>query len=400
MFERIASLVSDLPDGAEIVGRMGRAGLARDGLDQSNLSAVPTLAKRDLATVQDPADGFGAVLPFGGLAEVARVFRSPGGTYDFAGAGPDFWGFATYVRAAGIGPDDIAVVALAYQGTPGAFMFDEGLREVGATVLPAGTMGSEALLSLFRDLRPTVFVGTPSHLLGLIRRHEEQGESWRATMRLRVALLAGERVTDEIRAFLSARDIEAWEAYGTADAGLIGYECHVHSGLHVRGDILVEICDPETGRPRPDGEPGEVVVTIPRKVYPLLRLGTGDLSAVAIGECACGRNEKRLVGILGRTDELTKVRGMFIHPRDVANLVAAVPSARRLWVEVHRIGEDDDVRIMIEPDAATEDLAAFEPVVGLFRERCGLRGRLILVDPQAAGGEGPLVRDMRSTKGR
>jgi len=395
MSDSISRFFGSLPDDAEIAERIGRAGIERGTLDRSNLARVSTLAKRDLATVQDPADGFRAVLPLGGLSEVARVFRSPGGTYDFAGAGPDFWGFASYAGAAGIGVDDIAIVALAYQGTPGAFMFDEGLRAVGATVMPTGTMGSEALLSLMQGLRPTVFVGTPSHLLGLIRRFEDSAGSWRAAMRLRVALLAGERVTDDIRAFLSERGITAWQAYGTAEAGLIGHECHVHAGLHVRPGILVEICDPATGEPCADGETGEVVVTIPRRVYPMLRLGTGDVSAVAVGECACGRKEKRLVGILGRTDELTKVRGMFIHPRDVAALTADMPSVRRLWVEVHRSGEDDDVRILIEPHTGAGGLAAFEPIVRLFKERCGLRGRLILVDLQTVGDDGPLVRDMR-----
>lgn len=394
VFERIVDLAADLPDDAEITQRMGRAGLARDRLDPSNFAAVPTLAKGSLAAVQDVADGFSAVLPFGGLSEVSRIFRSPGGTYDFAGAGPDYWGFAAYVSAAGIGPDDIAVVALAYQGTPGAFMFDEGLQSVGATVIPTGTMGSEAVLSLIQDLRPTVFVGTPSHLVGLIRRHEEAGGSWQGTMRLRVALLAGERVADDTRAFLSERGIAAWQAYGTAEAGLIGHECGTHSGLHVRSDILVEICDPATGKPRPDGEAGEVVVTIPRKVYPMLRLGTGDISAFADGKCPCGRREKRLVGILGRTDELTKVRGMFIHPRDIAALAADVPLAKRLWVEVHSDADGDDVRILVEPMIDPHESAVFEPVEQMFRQRCGLRGRVVVM-PQGTDKDGPFVRDMR-----
>ncbi|MBL8571260.1 MAG: AMP-binding protein [Phreatobacter sp.] len=395
MFERIARLASDLPDGSEITQRMGRAGLAHDGLTPSNFAAVPTLSKGKLAAVQEVADGFGPVLPFGGLAEVSRIFRSPGGTYDFAGAGPDYWGFAAYVKAAGIGPDDIAIVALAYQGTPGAFMFDEGLQSVGATVIPTGTMGSEAVLSLIQDLRPTVFVGTPSHLIGLIRRHEETGANWQGTMRLRAALLAGERLTDDVRVFLAERGVASWQAYGTAEAGLIGYECDVHSGLHVRSDILVEICDPATGQPRPDGEAGEVVVTIPRKVYPMLRLGTGDVSAFAGGECPCGRVEKRLVGILGRTDELTKVRGMFIHPRDIAVLAAEVRQAKRLWVEVHRDADGDDVRIVVEPMIDPHESGLFESVEQLFRQRCGLRGRVVVV-PQGTGKDGALVRDMRS----
>lgn len=368
----IARLIAAAPAGSELAQRAASGGLdtASGNLDEAALAQMPTLRKGDLAARQSAPGGLAALLPFGGTAAAQRIYRSPGGALDFEGQGPDYWGFAAYVRGAGIGAGDIAVVALSFQGTPGAFMFDEGLRAAGASVVPAGTMGSDDLLAIIGASAATVFVGIPSHLVTLLRKAEDSGQQ-AATQHLRHALLAGEKLTPEVRAILSERGITAWQAYGTAELGLIAAECPQHDVMHLRADLHAQICDPDSGAPVEDGKVGEVVVSLSRQLYPMVRLATGDLSAFAPGDrCACGYHGASLVGVLGRTDALTKVRGMFIHPRDVSAASESLGLADQLRVVVEHKDGADHVTLLVAPSARGTDLAVVEAA---FRKHCALR---------------------------
>lgn len=392
----IAALIAEAPADSDLRQRAAKGGFDPSGpqgamLDGAALARIPRLHKRDLAQRQQAPGGLAAMLPFGGLAAARRVYRSPGGTLDFEGEGPDFWGFGGYVRRTGIGAGDIAVVALSFQGTPGGFMFDEGLRAAGATVFPAGTMGSDDLLALMEELRATCFVGIPSHLMALLRKAEETERSLLQGV-LRHALLAGEKLTPEVRACLAKRGITAWQAYGTADLGMVASECHHHAALHLRKDVHVEICDPETGAPLALGQTGEVVVSLTRRVYPMLRLATGDLSAFALHDsCPCGHQGRSLVGILGRTDSLTKVRGMFIHPSDVAALAQSQGLEGRLRILVTGTAREDRITLLVAPGTECDP----STLEAQFRKFCALRGNAVMGESHDFAPGLALIEDRR-----
>ncbi|MDE2678837.1 MAG: AMP-binding protein [Gemmatimonadota bacterium] len=299
----------------EIRRRLARAGISpEDVRDVAGLAGIPVLAKDDLPALQaaDP--------PFGGMLAVPpgtlrRVYRSPGPINDPEGRRDDFWRMAPAVWAAGFRPDDVVLNTFSYHLTPGGMMLDSGLRAVGCAVIPGGVGNTAAQIDVARAAGATGYTGTPQFLLTLLERARETGRK----LPFRRALVTGAPLPPPLRELLQGEfGVDVYQAYGTADAGTIGHECEAKDGWHVSIEIVVEVLVPGEDRPAADGEAGQVVVTSPNEVYPLVRFGTGDLSAWNREPCRCGRTGPRLAGFLGRVGEGVKVRGMFVHPRELA----------------------------------------------------------------------------------
>ncbi len=307
------------------------------------LAAVRITRKDELIALQraDP--------PFGGFLgvpreRVARIFLSPGPLYDPQGLSPDHWRFAPALRAAGFEPGMTVHCAVSYHGTPLGWMFDGALQVIGCTVLPAGTGNTELQVQMILGTGATGFVGTPS---GLRILHEKAAELGVRELPVRRAFVAGEKLAPSLRADLEARGATVCQAYGTADLGCLAYECLERDGMHVPADAIVEIVDPRTGQPVPVGETGEVVATVNEPTYPLLRFGTGDLSALTEDPCACGRTAPRLLGIFGRVGDGVKVRGMFVYPRQVEEVLGRHVAGGRAQLVVTREGVHDTLEVLV-----------------------------------------------------
>ncbi len=332
--------------------------------------------------------------PFGGLnatpvGALARVFMSPGPIYDPEGRRPDFWRTARALFAAGFRGGELAINCFSYHLTPAGSMFETGLHHLGCAVIPGGVGQTEMQARVIADLRPTGYVGTPSFLKILL---EKADELQLDASSIRRALLSGEAFLPPVRDFLRGRGIEGYQAYGTADLGTIAYETAAREGLVADEEVLLEIVRPGTGDPVPEGEVGEVVVTSMNADYPLVRFATGDLSAVLAGRSPCGRTNVRIKGWMGRADQTTKVRGLFVHPHQVAEALKRHGVARaRLTVE-NEAGEDR-MTLSVEREAGDARLAsALEATV---KELTKLRGEVRFVAAGSLPNDGKVIEDLR-----
>lgn len=366
-----------------------------DGVtDRAALAAVPVLRKSDLIALQRER------APFGGLtatpqARLSRIFASPGPIYDPEGGRPDYWRFARAMFAAGFRPGDLVHNAFSYHLTPGGAMAESGARALGCPVIPAGTGQTELQLRVINDLKPVAYVGTPSFLFTLLDTGAKTGL---ATGSLRKALLSGEPFAPAARGQLAAtHGIDAYQVYATADLGLVAYETSAREGLVVDEAVIVEIVEPGGSTPVPLGEAGEVVVTTFNPDYPLIRFATGDLSAILPGESPCGRTNMRLRGWLGRADQSTKVRGLFVHPHQIGEIGRRHPELARVRLEV-RTGRDghDAMCLLAEADGAPPALS--ERVVETIRAVTGLRGEVVLVARGSLPGDGKVIDDRRERR--
>ena len=328
-----------------------------NGLGVLKKSSLPQLQK------QDP--------PFGGLlaaplSEVSRIFQSPGPLYEPEGRRPDYWRMARAFYAGGFRPGDLVQVTFAYHLSPGGWMCDGGLRALGCVVVPGGVGNTELQAQLLRDLRVTGYVGTAAFLSTLITKAEEMGCNVLEDLCLRVASVSGAMMAESMRHMMADRyRLTIRQIYAIGDLGLVGYECQKASGMHIADDLLLQIIDPQSGSEAPIGEPGEVVITVFDQVYPLIRFGTGDLSAVTTEPCRCGRTSARLKGIMGRVDEVTKIKGMFVHPRQVDEVAAAFPEVTRYQVVVRLKGHDDEMAFRVELASGVEP----EPLLAKLKEK-------------------------------
>ncbi len=329
----------------EISRRLAGAGVAAgDVAGVADLRAIPVLSKDDLPTLQAADPPFGGMLAVA-VGSLARVHRSPGPINDPQGAGRDFWRFAPALRAAGFRAGDVVLNSFSYHLTPGGLMLDGGLRAVGCAVIPGGVAEVVAQVEVARAAGATGYAGTPQFLLVLLERAREDGRP----LRLERALVAGAALPPSLRARL--RDdfgVDVHQAYGAADTGLIGYECAGKDGWHVAPEVVVEVLMPGDDRPAAEGEAGQVVVTSPNAVYPLVRFGTGDLSAWTRAPCPCGRPGPRLTGFLGRVGSGVKVRGMFVHPAELARVVGSDPAVARHQAVVSAEGARDVLTVRVE----------------------------------------------------
>jgi phenylacetate-CoA ligase len=355
------------------------------------LTGIPVTRKSDLVLRQKDSR------PFGGLAAVARgsaaqVFASPGPIYEPAGRGADWWRLARSLFAAGFRAGDLVHNSYAYHLTPAGAMLESGALALGCTVFPGGTGQTELQLQAMADLRPDGYVGTPSFLRIILDKADEQGV---ALPHLSKAQVSGEPFPPSLRDALKARGIEGYQVYASADLGSIAYESVAREGLIVDEGVLVEILRPGTGDPVPQGEVGEVVVTtLFNTDYPLIRFGTGDLSAIMPGRSPCGRSNARIKGWMGRADQTTKVKGMFVHPSQVAAVLArhADIVKARLIVD----NPDGVDRMMLLCEVRNAHASLVNAIVDSLRDVTKLRGEAALREPGSLPNDGKVIDDTRT----
>ncbi len=363
------------------------AQLAQNGLQAvsglDGLAEVPVLRKADLVARQAETP------PFGGLPvhNLAHVFQSPGPIYEPGGVSHDWWRMGRFLHACGIGKGDVVQNCFGYHLTPAGMIFESGARAVGAAVLPAGTGQTELQVRAARDIGITAYAGTPDYLKVILEKADEMG----VTLGFTRAGVGGGALFPSLRQWYIDRGISCLQCYATADLGNIAYESDAMEGMIVDEHVIVEIVTPGTGDPVAAGEVGEVVVTTLNPDYPLVRFATGDLSAVMTGQSPCGRTNMRIRGWMGRADQTTKIKGMFVRPEQVAQLVAKHDEIDRARVVASREGERDVMTVRIETRA--EDAAAFE---GTVSEVLKLKGQIELVSPGGLPRDGLVIEDVRS----
>jgi phenylacetate-CoA ligase len=327
-----------------------------------------------------------AALPFAGFAPgpagFARLFASPGPIFEGMADRPDPWRFAPALAAAGIGRGEILLNCFAYHLTPGGFIFDSAARSLGAAVIPGGPGNTEALLHVLEAYRPSAYAGTPDFLKILVEAADKAGVD--ATC-LKRAVVSGAAFPPSLREWVAARGIAAIEAYGTAELGLIAHTtADGVPGMAVAPGIVLEIVRPGTGEPLPEGEVGEVVVTIPDRAHPILRFSPGDMSAFLPGG-------GRIKGWMGRADQTAKVKGMFVRPEQVAAISRANPALGRLRLVITRESEVDAMCLLAE----CEDASVAAPLAASLHAATGLRGRVELRPPGSLPADGRVIVDER-----
>lgn len=348
-----------------------------DVKELADLRRIPLTRKADLKHIQKGEP------PFGGLAAVPpramrRIYVSPGPTFDPEGRDTTHWRWEKPFIAAGFREGDIVQNTFMYHFTPAGLMFDEALLRIGCTVIPAGVGNTELQAQVMKELNVTGYVGTPSFLVTILEKAKEMGIAPGDGLSLQVALVTGEMLPETLRARI--RDefgVQVRQCYGTADVGSLGYECHEANGMHVPDEILLELIDPATGEPVDPGAIGEVVVTLPNPTYPLVRFATGDLSVLTDAPCPCGRTSPRLLKLVGRVDQVTKVKGMFVHPEQVAQLAGKIGEIAAVQFVVTRAGHDDrmEMRIVLNEGTSPSDALAAR-IVETAREITRLRGEV------------------------
>ena len=396
---RVAQAKAQSPAMAAHLGDVDAAAIT----SRASLARVPVLRKtallerqkatRESTTAWDPFGNFSAI--GWGAMQVARggarrVFQSPGPIYEPEGSAPDYWRIARAMHAAGFRAGDLVHSSFSYHLTPAGSMFETGAAAIGCTVFAGGTGNTEMQLQAIADLRPNAYAGTPSFLRILFEKAEEANLP-KPTMTK--ALCGGEAFPPSLVAAMRERGVEGYQCYATADVGLIAYETRAREGLVIDEGVLVEIVRPGTDDPVPDGEVGEVVVTVFNPDYPLIRFGTGDLSAVLQGPCPTGRTNVRIKGWMGRADQTAKVRGMFVHPSQVAEIVKRHPEIQRARLVVSGEQARDEMTLRVEAPSM-EGLA--ERVAGTVRDVTKLRADIEVVAPGSLPNDGKVIEDARS----
>ena len=355
------------------------------------LATLPVTRKSELLELQKAARPFGGFSAVGWGAACRRVFASPGPLYEPEGARPDYYRLARALFAAGFRAGDLVHNTFSYHFTPAGSMMETAAHALGCTVFPAGVGQTEQQLAAIADLQPNAYVGTPSFLRILLDKADELGVRVSFTK----AFVSGEAFPPSMRDALAARGIMAFQAYATADIGLIAYETPAREGMVVDEDVLLEIVRPGTGDPVAVGEVGEVVVTTLNPDYPLIRFGTGDLSAVLPGDSPCGRTNVRIKGWMGRADQTTKVKGMFVHPGQIAQVVRRHPEITRARLVVDNPELNDRMTLMCEAaGGGSEALAA--AVAASIRELTKLRGEVAFLPAGALANDGKVIDDVRT----
>jgi phenylacetate-CoA ligase len=369
------------------------------------LAALPVTRKHELLERQtasrasadewDPFGGFSAIgwraMGLAGKARAARrVYQSPGTIYEPEGQAADYWRCARAMHAAGFVPGDLVHNSFSYHLTPGAWFMESGAQALGCTTFPGGVGNTELQLQAMSELRADAYSGTPSFLRILLEKAAETGV---ALPQLKKALVSGEAFPAALRDWLAERGVAGYQCYATADVGLIAYETSARQGLVVDEGVLVEIVRPGTGDPVPEGEVGEVVVTVLQSDYPMLRFGTGDLSAVLPGPCPTGRSNMRIKGWLGRADQTAKVRGMFVHPSQVAEVLRRHPELQRARLVVE--GEMANDRMTLQVEATSTPAGLAEAVAASARDVTKLRADIVLCAPGSLPNDGKVIEDLR-----
>ncbi len=348
-----------------------------------DLSKLPVLRKSDLAAWQAEKP------PFGGIpvANAAHVFQSPGPIYEPGGVSHDWWRMGRFLHAAGIGADDVVQNCFGYHLTPAGMIFESGARAVGAQVLPAGTGQTELQVQAAAAVGTTTYAGTPDYLKVILDKAEELG----VRLGITKAAVGGGALFPAMRADYAEQGIACLQCYATADLGNIAYESPAMEGMILDEGVIVEIVTPGTGNPVPEGEVGEVVVTTLNPDYPLIRFATGDLSAVMSGQSPCGRTNMRIKGWMGRADQTTKIKGMFVRPEQVAALVARHDEIARARVIARREGAQDVMTVQLEAAGGSAEVFS-QSVIDVLK----LKGAVEVVSPGSLPRDGLVIEDQRS----
>jgi phenylacetate-CoA ligase len=393
--QREADLFSRLPD----VLRKAMAAPAYAerlrGIDPSGitsraaLASLPPLRKSDLPALHK------AALPFGGLVagpagSFGRLFTSPGPIFEPEAVHADPWRGARALFAAGFRPGDVVLNTFSYHLTPGGFIFDASARALGCAVIPAGPGNTEAQFELIEAYRPIGYSGTPDFLKILL---DAAVTSGRDVSSIKRALVSGAAFPKSLQEEIRGRGIDAYQAFGTADLGLIAFETSARDGMVVNEDLIMELVRPGTGDPVPDGEIGEIVVTSLDPLHPWIRLALGDLTAALPGSSPCGRSNMRIKGWMGRADQTTKVKGMFVRPEQIAEIGKRHPELQRLRLVVTRDGEADAMTLYAECGSANEALR--NEVAATLRAVTKLQGSVELVSRGSLPKDGKVIADER-----
>jgi phenylacetate-CoA ligase len=388
--ERAARLAEVLPLQIHAAQALPGYREALDGYDPAEittreaLARLPVLRKAALTQAQTPGNPLGGYA--GAVTGFAHVFQSPGPIYEPGQVSHDWWRVGRFLHAAGVGAGDIVQNCFGYHLTPAGMIFESGARAVGATVLPAGTGQTELQARAARDVGTTAYAGTPDFLKVILDKAEEMGFA----LAIAKAVVSGGALFPSLRKEYADRGIATLQCYATADLGLIAYESSAMEGMIVDEGAIVEIVRPGTGDPVPEGEVGEVVVTTLNPDYPLVRFATGDLSAVLPGRSPCGRTNMRIKGWMGRADQTTKIKGMFVRPEQVAELVARHREVARARVVATRDGEMDVMTVQLETEA--RDPAPYERSIA---EVLKLKGRVELLSHGSLPNDGKVIDDRR-----
>jgi phenylacetate-CoA ligase len=354
--------------------------------DLAALAKLPILRKSDLSSAQSqtpPLGGFATAAP----QNIHQLFQSPGPIYEMGQRGGDWWRFGRFVHAVGIGAGDIVQNTFSYHFTPAGAMFDNAAAAVGASVFAAGPGQTELQAQAAADLRVTAYAGTPDYLNTILVKADEMGLDLSA---IRSAAVSGGPLFPQIRSAYTDRGIKCLQCYATADLGHIAYESDAMDGMIIDEGVIVEIVTPGTGIPVKDGEIGEVVVTTMNPDYPLIRFATGDLSSMMSGESPCGRTNKRITGWKGRADQATKVKGMFVRPEQVAQLLERHPEIIKARVEVTHDGTNDAMTVRLESLADSTDAYAAS-----IQSVLKLRANVDICAPNSLPNDGLVIADLR-----
>ncbi len=362
------------------------------------LAQLPVVRKSELQERQQAARAAGGNV-FGGFSAIGygaampRVFASPGPIYEPEGTAKDYWRMARAIYASGFRPGELIHNSFSYHFVPAGSMMETGAHALGCTVFPGGTGQTEQQVQAMRELAPAGYIGTPSFLKIIVEKAEELGLTLPSVKK---AMFGGEAYPPSLRDWFTAHGIAGYQCYATADLGLIAYETEARAGLVLDEGVIVEIVRPGTGDPVTEGEVGELVVTTLNPDYPLIRFGTGDLSAVLPGNCPTGRTNVRIKGWMGRADQTTKIRGMFVHPKQVDEIVKRFPELSRARLVVSGEMANDVMTLKVEAASAAEGLAA--RVGEAIRDVTKLRAQVEVLAPGALPNDGKVIDDIRSYK--
>jgi phenylacetate-CoA ligase len=394
--EREAELFARLPD----VLRKAMAAPAYAerlaGIDPSEITSRAALARLPLLRKSDLPALHKAALPFGGLVagspgSFGRLYTSPGPIFEPESVHADPWRSARALFAAGFRPGDVLLNTFSYHLTPGGFIIDASARALGCAVIPAGPGNTEAQFELIEAYRPVGYSGTPDFLKILLDAADKAGRDLSSIKR---ALVSGAAFPKSLQDEMRARGVDAYQAFGTADLGLIAFETSARDGMVVNEDLIMEIVQPGTGEPVAEGEIGEIVVTSLDLEHPWIRLAIGDLTAVLPGLSPCGRSNMRIKGWMGRADQTTKVKGMFVRPEQIAEIGKRHPELERLRLVVGRDGETDAMTLRAECGAPSEALRS--EIVATLRAVTKLQGSVELVAPASLPKDGKVISDERN----
>lgn len=387
----LPKLIADAQKNSPYFEKMLKGVTAADIDSRGALASVPVTRKSDLIEIQK------GNFPFGGLTtcepgKLKRIYQSPGPIYDPEGYGDDWWGTARALYAAGFRAGDILHNTFAYHLTPAGSMLETGAAKIGCAVVPAGVGNTELQVRAIADIKPTGYAGTPSFLVTLLDKARELDENAGS---LTKAIVGGEALPPSLRQNIEDRGVSCTQIYASADLGCIAYESEAREGLIVEERLIIEIVRPGTNEPVADGEVGEVVATMYTPEYPLIRFGTGDLSAVMAGTSPCGRTNMRLKGWMGRADQATKVKGMFVHPSQVADVVKRHPEVLKARLVVDQRDGIDTMTLNCELKDASENKSIVDEIASSIHAVCKLKGEVLLAEPNSLPNDGKVIDDVR-----